>query len=252
MEILGIDIGGTGIKGALVDTENGKLLTERFRLLTPQPSKPKAVCKVIAEVVKHFDWQGPVGCTFPAIVHHGVIFSAANVNKAWINKNAQNLIQEACGRPTALINDADAAGMAELRFGAGRGHEGLVIMITLGTGIGSALLYHGELVPNAELGHLEIRGKDAERRASDRVRQAKKLSWKQFAARLQEYLTRVEFLFSPDLFIIGGGVSKEHEQFLPRVHTRTPIVPAELLNDAGIVGAALAAERISDGRPGAE
>jgi polyphosphate glucokinase len=247
MEILGIDIGGSGIKGALVDTESGKLMTERYRLLTPQPSKPKAVCNVIADIVKHYDWQGSIGCTFPAIVHHGVIFSAANVNRSWINKNAQNLIQEACGRPTLLINDADAAGMAELKFGAGRGHEGLVIMITLGTGIGSALLYRGELVPNAELGHLEIRGKDAEARASDRVRQERRLSWKKYAGRLEEYLKRVEFLFSPDLFIIGGGVSKDHNLFLPRVHTRTPIVPAELLNDAGIVGAALAAGRVTAG-----
>jgi polyphosphate glucokinase len=252
MDMLGIDIGGSGIKGALVNIESGKLVSERFRLLTPQPSKPKPVCKVIGEIVKHFDWQGPIGCTFPAIVHHGVIFSAANVDRSWINKNAQNLIQEACGRPTILINDADAAGMAELKFGAGRGHEGLVILITLGTGIGSALLYHGELVPNAELGHLEIRGKDAEERASDRVRQERKLSWKKYAGRLEEYLKRVEFLFSPDLFIIGGGVSKNHELFLPRVHTRTPIVPAELLNDAGIVGAALAAERITEGKPTAE
>jgi polyphosphate glucokinase len=247
MEILGIDIGGSGIKGALVDTESGKLVTERYRLLTPQPSKPKAVCNVIADIVKHYEWQGSIGCTFPAIVHHGVIFSAANVNRSWINKNAQNLIQEACGRPTLLINDADAAGMAELKFGAGRGHEGLVIMITLGTGIGSALLYRGELVPNAELGHLEIRGKDAEARASDRVRQERRLSWKKYAGRLEEYLKRVEFLFSPDLFIIGGGVSKDHNLFLPRVHTRTPIVPAELLNDAGIVGAALAAGRVTAG-----
>jgi polyphosphate glucokinase len=207
---------------------------------------------VIADVVKHFDWQGSVGCTFPAIVHHGVIFSAANVDHSWINKNAQNLIQEASGRPTILINDADAAGMAELKFGAGRGHDGLVILITLGTGIGSALLYHGELVPNAELGHLEIRCKDAEERASDRARQDKKLSWKKYAVRLEEYLKRVEFLFSPDLFIIGGGVSKDHEQFLPRVHTRTPIVPAELLNDAGIVGAALAARHIAEGGPPVE
>ena len=244
MEILGIDIGGTGIKGALVETDDGTLKTERFRLLTPQPSKPKPVCKVIAELVQHFDWHGPVGCTFPAIVHHGVILSAANIDHSWINKNAQNLIQEGCGRPTVLINDADAAGMAELRYGAGRGNNGLVIMITLGTGIGSALLYRGQLVPNAELGHLQIRGKDAEWRASDRVRQEKKLTWKQYAKRLQEYLAYLEFLLSPDLFIIGGGVSKDHAQFLPRVRTRTPIVPAELLNDAGIVGAALAAEQV--------
>jgi polyphosphate glucokinase len=242
MKVLGIDIGGTGIKGAIVETDSGKMLSERFRLLTPQPSKPKAVCQVVGEIARHFEWAGPVGCTFPAIVHHGTILSAANVNQAWIGKNAQELIKTATGQPTLVMNDADAAGLAEMRFGAGRGNQGLVFMITLGTGIGSAILYRGVLVPNAELGHLEIRGRDAEARASDRVRQEKHLSWRRYAKRLDEYLGRLEFLFSPDMFIIGGGVSKEHEQFVPLLHLHTPVVPAELLNDAGIIGAALAAE----------
>ncbi len=252
MEILGIDIGGTGIKGAIAETTTGELKTERYRLLTPQPSKPNAVCDVVNEVVTHFEWKGPVGCTFPAIVHHGVIFSAANVHRSWVNTNAQALLQEKARCQVVVINDADAAGIAEMKFGAGKGQNGLVIMITLGTGIGSAIFYHGELVPNAELGHLEIRGKDAEARASDRIRQEKKLSWKKYAKRLDEYLGRVEFLFSPDLFIIGGGVSKVHEKFLPRLHTRTRVVPAQLLNEAGIVGAALAAERTAEGKPLAE
>jgi polyphosphate glucokinase len=252
MKVLGIDIGGTGIKGAVVETDSGELLTERYRLLTPQPSKPRAVAKVVADVVQHFEWTGSVGCTFPAIVHHGMILSAANVHPAWIGKNAQQILQEATGRPTVVMNDADAAGVAEMKFGAGRGHDDLVFMITLGTGIGSAIFYRGQLVPNAELGHLEIRGKDAERRASDRVRVAKKMSWQRYAKHLQEYLSRLEFLFSPDMFIIGGGVSKESDNFLPLLHLRSPVVSAELLNEAGIVGAALAAERASEGKTSLE
>ncbi len=243
MDILGIDIGGTGIKGAIVDTQTGKPKTDRFRLLTPQPAKPNAVCDVTSEVVKHFNWLGPVGCTFPAIVHHGVVFSAANVHKSWINTDCQAILRERTHQPVVVLNDADAAGLAEAKFGAGQGENGLVIMLTLGTGIGSALLFHGELVPNAELGHLELRGKDAEQRVSDRARQERHLSWKKYAKRLSEYLDRLEFLFSPDLFIIGGGASKYHDRFLPQLKVRTRVVPAQLLNEAGIVGAALAAEQ---------
>ena len=243
MQILGIDIGGTGIKGATVDSATGKTTSERYRLLTPQPSKPKAVCNVVDDVVKHFAWTGPVGCTFPGIVHHGVVFSAANVHHSWINANCETMLKERTHGPVVVINDADAAGLAESKFGAGQGQNGLVIMLTLGTGIGSALLYHGELIPNAELGHLELRGKDAELRVSDRVRQEKHLSWKRYAKRLSKYMNRLEFLFSPDLFIIGGGASKYHEKFLPLLNVRTRVAPAQLLNEAGIVGAALAAER---------
>jgi len=242
MRVLGIDIGGSGIKGAVVDTTRGKLVTERHRLPTPTPSKPKAVGKVVAEIVEHFEWKGIVGCTFPGIVHHGTIFSAANVHRSWMGTDCAKLFREKTSRRVIVTNDADAAGVAEMRFGAGRNHKGLVIMITLGTGIGSALFYHGELIPNAELGHLQLRGEDAEHRAAARIRAEKKLNWKQYARRVDEYLHHVEFLFSPDLFIIGGGISRDHEKFLPRLTLRTPVVPARLFNDAGIIGAALAAE----------
>lgn len=240
MHILGIDIGGSGIKGAPVDTTNGTFLEERHRIPTPQPSVPEDVCNVVAEIAQHFNWKGPIGCTFPAIVKHGVVYSAANVDKSWIGTDGQALIQHKTGCQAVLLNDADAAGIAEMEYGAGKGRKGVVIMLTLGTGIGSAIFIDGVLLPNTELGHLEIRGKDAEERASDRIRQEKELSWEKWAEKVDEYLQRVEFLFSPDLIIVGGGVSKKHDRFLPLLHTQTQIVPAELLNDAGIVGAALA------------
>jgi polyphosphate glucokinase len=245
MHILGIDIGGSGIKGAPVDIENGRLLTERFRIPTPQPATPNEVGDVVAEIVRQFEWDGRIGCTFPAIIKEGVAFSAANVDKSWIGTNGQKLFRKKTGCPTLLINDADAAGMAEMEFGAGKGAMGVVIMLTLGTGIGSALFLNGALVPNTELGHLEIRGKDAEDRASDRIREERDLTWEKWAEKVDEYLQRVEFLFSPDLFIIGGGVSKKYEKFLPLLHTRARIVPAQLFNDAGIVGAALAARTLT-------
>jgi polyphosphate glucokinase len=244
MHILGIDIGGSGIKGAPVDIKKGTLAAERHRIPTPQPSQPNDVVDVVAQIVRHFDWDGPIGCTFPAIIKQGVAHSAANVDNSWIGTDGQTLIRNKTGCPTVLINDADAAGIAEMQFGAGRGEMGVVIMLTLGTGIGSALFINGVLVPNTELGHLEIRGKDAEARASDRAREEKGLSWEKWAERLDEFFQRVEFLFSPDLFIIGGGVSKKHEKFLPLLHTHTRMVPAQLLNDAGIVGAALAARTL--------
>ena len=242
MEILGIDIGGTGIKGAPVDTERGVLLAERYRIPTPQPARPDAVSDVVAEVAKYFEWSGPVGCTFPAVIKNGVAYSAANVDKTWIGADAEMLLQRKTGCRLLLLNDADAAGIAEMRFGAGKGHMGVVIMVTLGTGIGSALFFEGRLLPNTELGHIEIRGKDAERRASDHAREVKNLSWDKWAKYVDEYLDRLEVLFSPDLFIIGGGVSKKHEKFVPMLNTRAQIVTAQLLNEAGIVGAALAAE----------
>jgi polyphosphate glucokinase len=244
MQILGVDIGGSGIKGAPVDITNGSMLAERHRIPTPQPAVPEDVADVVAEIVRHFSWAGPIGCTFPAIIKRGVAYSAANVDKSWIGTNGEELIHERTGLPVVLVNDADAAGIAEMEFGAGRGHSGEVIMLTLGTGIGSAIFVNGILVPNTELGHLEIRGKDAEERASDRIREEKDLSWEKWAERLQEVFDRIEFLFSPDLFIVGGGVSKKHDKFLPLLHTQAPIVPAELLNDAGIVGAALAAQSV--------
>ncbi len=246
MQILGIDIGGSGIKGAPVEIDTGELVTERFRIPTPDPSLPDAVADVVKEIVKNFQWKGPIGCTFPAIVRRGVVESAANVDHSWIGTDGQKLIQKKTKCPTILLNDADAAGIAEMQFGAGRGNEGVVIMLTLGTGIGSAIFFKGGLLPNTELGHLEIRGKDAELRASDRIRQEKELDWDEWGERVNEYVQRVEYLFSPDLFIIGGGVSKKADKFLPFIHTvHAQVVPAQLLNDAAIVGAAMAASALA-------
>jgi polyphosphate glucokinase len=239
--VLGIDIGGSGIKGAVVDITSGDLVTQRFRVPTPQPSKPAAVAGAVAEVARHFNWHGPIGCTFPAVIQHGVALSAANVDKRWIGTNGDALFEQATGCPVLLLNDADAAGLAEMRFGAGRGELGVVFMITLGTGVGSALFYRGVLVPNTELGHLEIRGKDAESRTSARAKEERGWTWEQWATRLDEHLAVLEKLFTPDLFIIGGGVSKEHARFLPLLQRRARVIPAEFFNEAGIVGAALAA-----------
>ncbi|MCA9882335.1 MAG: ROK family protein [Anaerolineae bacterium] len=244
MEIMGIDIGGSGIKGALVDIDKGTLTTDRFRVPTPQPSKPKAVAKAVAEIIEHFEWNGPIGCTFPAIIKKGVAYSAANVDDEWIGTDAARLIQRYTGDPVLIINDADAAGIAEMHFGAGRGHKGVVIMLTLGTGIGSAVFVNGELLPNTELGHLELRGMDGEDRASDRIRTEKDLGWKKWAKRLNEYIGHVEFLFSPDLFIIGGGISRKYQKYFPYLELQTEIVPAQLRNEAGIVGAAMAAKSL--------
>jgi polyphosphate glucokinase len=241
MEILGIDIGGSGIKGAPVDVARGELTAERLRIATPQPATPDAVADGVAEIARAFQWQGPIGCTFPAIVKGGVVFSAANVDKSWINTPGQSLFAERTGCPVVLVNDADAAGIAEMRFGAGVGKAGLVMMLTFGTGIGSALFYNGVLIPNSELGHMELKGKDAEDRASDRVRKEKELTWEQWAGRVNKYLARLDLLFSPDLYIIGGGVSKRQDKFLHLLRTPTPVMMAEMLNEAGIVGAALAA-----------
>jgi polyphosphate glucokinase len=238
----GVDIGGSGIKGAPVDLARGALTEERFKVLTPQPSAPEAVVQAVCEVVRHFDHQGPVGLTFPGVVVGGHTRTAANVDKAWIGLDAQDRFSEALGLPATLINDADAAGLAELTHGAGQGRDGVVLVLTFGTGIGSALFSNGVLVPNTELGHLELRGKDAERRASSAAKDRHELSWEQWAVRVDEYLDLVDMLFSPQLIIIGGGVSRKHEKFLPLLREReAEIVPARLRNDAGIVGAAMAA-----------
>jgi polyphosphate glucokinase len=237
---LGIDIGGTGIKGAPVDTSTGELLADRHRVLTPQPATPEAVAAVVAEIARHFDWTGPLGATFPAVVKEGVVSTAANVDRSWIGTDAASLLSRACGDvPVTVLNDADAAGIAEMRFGAGRGRTDTVVMVTLGTGIGSALFVQGELLPNTELGHLVIRGKEAEQRASESVREREQLSWKQWAKRLNEYFAHLEALHWPDLIVVGGGVSKKHDKFLPLLHTRAELVPARLLNEAGIIGAAV-------------
>lgn len=244
MDILGIDIGGSGIKGAPVDVAKGELTAPRHRIPTPQPATPNAVAETVAEVARHFDWTGPIGCTFPAVVQNGVTLSAANVDQAWIGTNGQELFGQTTKCPVILLNDADAAGIAEMEFGAGKGKKGVVLMLTFGTGIGSALFVDGKLVPNTELGHIEVRGKDAETRAADRIREEKDLSWKKWAGRVNEYLSYIERLFSPDLIILGGGVSKEHAKFFHHLKTRAPIVPAALFNEAGIVGAALAARSL--------
>ena len=241
MKILGIDIGGSGIKGAPVDTDSGELLADRYRLPTPDSAKPDPMADTVAEVVQHFKWQGPVGCGFPAVVKEGVVYTAANVSKQWIGVNANQLIQKATHCPAVVINDADAAGLAEMRFGAGRDQHGVVLVVTLGTGIGTALFSSGQLVPNLELGHLEIRGVDAEELASDAARQRQDMSWEKWAKRVDLYLTTLERLLWPDLIIVGGGVSKKYDKFLPLLTLRTKVVPAEMRNEAGIVGAALGA-----------
>jgi polyphosphate glucokinase len=247
--VLGIDIGGTGIKGAPVDTTTGALLADRHRVLTPHPATPDAVAEVVAELATFFDWKGPAGATFPAVVKDGVARTAANVDKRWIGTDAAALFSKAIGAPVTVLNDADAAGIAEMEFGAGKGTTGVVMMVTLGTGIGSALFIEGVLVPNTELGHIPLDGVDAEKRAAEIVRENENLSWKQWAKRLDEYFDLLHALFSPDLFIVGGGISKKADKFVPHITTATPIVPAQLLNDAGIVGAAVAHTRRSPGAP---
>lgn len=244
--MIGIDIGGTGIKGGIVDLKKGKLIGDRFRVPTPQPATPDAVADVVAKVVEELSSRddapspsSPVGVTFPGIIQHGIVLSAANVDKSWLNTDIDALLTKRLGRPVEVINDADAAGLAEARYGAGKGVDGTVMVITLGTGIGSAFIFNGQLVPNAELGHLEIDGFDAESKASAVARERDGLSWEEYSVLLQRYFSHVEFLFSPELFIVGGGISKRADEYLPRLDLRTKIVPAELKNEAGIVGAAL-------------
>jgi polyphosphate glucokinase len=242
---IGIDFGGSGIKAAPVDVGTGEFAADRERIKTPQRATPEAVADVMAELLERFGHdRSPVGVTVPGVVRHGVVHSAANIDKSWIGTDADALLTERLGRDVHVLNDADAAGVAELRYGAARGREGLVIMTTLGTGIGSALLYDGALVPNSELGHLEIEGHDAESRAANSAREDEDLSWKHWAGRLTTYYRTLEKLFSPDLFVVGGGVSKYADEFLPHVDIETEIVPATLLNTAGIVGAAVTAARV--------
>ena len=246
--VIGIDIGGTGIKGGIVDLTKGKLIGDRYRIPTPQPATPEAVAGVVGQIVAELSSRPegpgtdvPVGVTFPAIIQHGIARSAANVDKSWVDTDVDGLLTNALNREVQVMNDADAAGLAEARYGAGRGVDGTVLVITLGTGIGSALISNGKLVPNAELGHLEIDGVDAETRASASARERDNISWEEYAERLQRYFSHVEFLFSPDLFVVGGGISKRSEDFLPLLELRTPLVTANLKNNAGIVGAALQA-----------
>jgi len=238
----GIDIGGSGIKGCPVDLEAGAFAGERLRTPTPSPSTPAAVAGVVGEIVRSFGdaaGSGPVGVTFPAVIQHGVAMTAANVDKTWIGTDVEALLREELGRPVSVVNDADAAGYAEATFGAAKGVRGTVFMATLGTGIGSALIVDGRLVPNTEFGHLEVDGNDAETRAADSVRDAEGLSWEHWAKRLSRYFEAIERLLWPDLIVIGGGVSKKADKFVPLLGLRTPVVPSTLRNDGGIIGAAL-------------
>lgn len=241
MEILGIDIGGSGIKGAPVDVETGALAADRFKILTPEPATPEAVAEVVVELVHHFGWQGPLGCTFPSVVRRGVVYTAANVDKSWIGVDGHDIFGKATGLPVTLLNDADAAGVAEMRFGAGKGRDGVVMLLTFGTGIGSALFTDGALVPNTEFGHLEFRGGEAEHYAAARLRKEDKLSWHEWGHRVDLYLQYIDRLFSPDLVIVGGGVSRKFDKFAQALSDVPNVVPAVLENEAGIVGAALVA-----------
>jgi polyphosphate glucokinase len=241
MQVLGIDVGGSGIKGAPVETKTGELLAERIRIKTPKDAEPQPVVEVVAEIARSFNWKKPIGIGFPAPIKAGITMMAANVSNKWVGTNADDLFTKITGCDCTMINDADAAGLAEVKFGAGKGQPGTVIMITLGTGIGTAIFHRGNLLPNTEFGHLEINGEEGEHRASDAARQRDGLSWKKYAKRLNKYLIAMERLFWPDLFIIGGGISKESEKYIPRLTIETMVIPAQFLNEAGIVGAALAA-----------
>lgn len=243
--MLGIDVGASGIKGALVNITKGKLVGERFRVATPKPATPDAVAKAFAEVVAHFNWEGPVGCGFPAIVKNGVALSAANIDKSWIGVNAEELLSEHCGCPVFVNNDADVAGIAEMEYGRGKGIKGTTLLITIGSGLGSALFHEGELIPNTEFGHFFLKGHDqvAERYAADSIRKKEELSWDVWGSRFNEYLTMLERLFSPDLFILGGGSSKKFDLFSDQITIKTPVKPAKLLNHAGIIGASVLANK---------
>ncbi len=247
--VLGIDIGGSGIKGAPVDLSTGEFAAKRLRIETPKKSTPEAVADVVAEIVDHFSSQisadGPIGVTIPAVVTHGITRSAANIDKSWIDCDAEKVFEDRLGRDILLVNDADAAGVAEVKYGAAANHPGLVLLTTLGTGIGTAILYRGVLVPNSELGHIEVDGHDAESRAASSVKDNEGLSYEKWAKRLQRYYETIEALLWPDLIVVGGGVSKDADKFLPLIKINAEMVPAKLRNTAGIVGAAwLAANRL--------
>jgi polyphosphate glucokinase len=237
---LGIDVGGSGIKGAPVNCDTGELLSERIRYETPSPAKPAAVFKTIRKIIEHFDWHENIGCGFPAVIRDNVVTTASNIDKKWIGVNISNFARNEFSNCIQFINDADAAGLAEMRFGTGKDFHGLTVLVTVGTGIGSALFYGNTLIPNSELGHLILNGKIAEHFASDAVRKNEDLSWKHWSKRFNEYLKEIERLFSPDQIIIGGGMSKKTEKILKYIDINTKILPAALKNNAGIIGAALA------------
>lgn len=238
-KILGIDIGGSGVKGAIVDTKKGKLITERYRIPTPQPATPEAVAKVMNKITKHFDWKGPVGAGFPGVIQQGVARTAANVDNSWIDKDLNKLFSKASGCKVHVVNDADAAGMAEVKFGAGNGKTGTILLVTVGTGLGTVIFSDGQLVPNLEMGHIILHGADAELYATDAARKRLGLDWDTWAGRFNEYLLRMEELTWPDLIIIGGGASKKGDLFFHHLTTKAKVVPAILKNEAGIVGAAM-------------
>lgn len=249
MRALGIDVGGSGIKGAPVDLDGGTLTAERLRVPTPERSTPRAVARAIGTIVRHFGWDGIAGCGFPGVVRDGVVLTAANVSNEWVGTDGGALLREVTKRSWKLLNDADAAGLAEARYGAGRDRRGVVLVLTFGTGIGSALVVDGELVPNFELGHLEMSGRVAEHWASKKARVDEGLSWPEWARRVNRFLARMEGHFWPELIIVGGGASKKFDRFAPYLETRCEIVPAALRNQAGIVGAALAAALASEATP---
>jgi polyphosphate glucokinase len=239
----GIDVGGSGVKGGIVDLDTGQLIGERFKLPTPQPATPDAVAKTIADVTREFGWTEKLGVTYPGVVTNGVVRTAANVDKAWIGLNAKDVISGALdGQPVTVLNDADAAGLAEERFGAGKDNSGLIVLLTFGTGIGSAVIHNGVLLPNTEFGHLEVGGKEAEHRAASSVKERKEWSYERWTEEVTKVLVAVENAIWPDLFIAGGGISRKADKWIPLLKNRTPVVAAALLNTAGIVGAAMAAE----------
>ncbi|MEX0980549.1 MAG: ROK family protein [Bacteroidales bacterium] len=238
-KILGIDIGGSGVKGAIVHTKKGKLVTDRYRIPTPQPATPEAVAEVIKKIEKHFDWKGAIGVGFPGVIQHGIARTAANLDDSWIDTDLNKLFSKKAGCKVHVVNDADAAGMAEMNFGSGKGFHGVALLVTVGTGLGTVVFANGNLLPNMEMGHILLHGADAELYASDAARKADDLSWEVWAGRFNEYLSRMEELLWPDLIIIGGGASKKDDAFIPHIKTRAKVVPATLLNEAGIIGAAL-------------
>jgi polyphosphate glucokinase len=239
----GVDVGGSGVKGGIVDLDTGLLIGERFKLLTPQPSTPAAIAKTVAEVVEHFGWTGPLGVTYPGVVVNGVVQTAANVDKSWIGTNADDVISAAVGgQPVTVLNDADAAGLAENHYGAGRDKSGVIVLLTFGTGIGSAVIHDGVLLPNTEFGHLEVGGKEAEHRAASSVKERKDWSYERWSEEVTKVLIAIENAIWPDLFIAGGGISRKADKWIPLLKNRTPVVAATLLNEAGIVGAAMAAQ----------
>jgi len=239
----GIDVGGSGVKGGIVDLDTGALIGERFKLPTPQPSTPEAVAKTIADVVGHFGWEGPLGVTYPGVVTDGIVRTAANVDKGWIGANVQQVIGGALGgRSVTVLNDADAAGLAEEKFGAGKDNTGVIVLLTFGTGIGSAVIHNGVLLPNTEFGHLEVGGKEAEHRAASSIKDAKQWSYERWTQEVTKVLVAIENAIWPDLFIAGGGISRKAHKWIPMLKNRTPVVAAVLQNTAGIVGAAMAAD----------